>query len=905
MTDSEHDLAQLQVQAFRKRFGEPTYQLALHAAFPLALTPALLNHLWQTFDRDIYGHVLNVPWVATADLLLSDLCIPVANTVFELRAPVRRILLDALKSDPRFGERRIRELSEFVQEYVREQLDSANARTRAHAQAQQWTALATANPAQAAQEVAAAAKRSIESGNVGEQLRLAAVANTLAADLSAYQPLVEYLQTRRDVLQGKPRLGTLAVESPPLVEGIQLPALDTNLPTTITPSASPPPHIPPYIFGMVGLGGEQELLAAGRPGWVVIYLDVNRTNYTGDDFTRFEKQGIGVIVVLVNSFDGHGTIPAPAQYDEFTKRCAATVAQSTGARIWVIGQEPNAATARPNGKAIMPEEYARCFNRCRRAIRAVAGHASDWVTPAAIAPQNIETVYPGNPTGDWIRYFADVLTQIHAQGGGMDALALHVMGSAQTQDEPYQLTALTPPYEKNHAGFAAYRDYIAALPPRARNLPLLITEAWSAQAQRPGWENQNRGWIQAAFQEINAWNADANHQPIIALCLFQWVDPVWGISDKPNLIADLRAALKNEYRVRMPGAMPAPEPSIKQVETPVQTTAPPRDISEEGAFKPENSFALVIGISDVPELAHNPMASKEAYEIASALTDPALCGYRRENVRVLLDRQATRANILNAFQELSRQARQDTLVLIYFAGCAAMVVNRQEDFLIPADAQSLVDRNFAATWISVGELNDTLRHIPARVLLMLDTVSPVIAEKLATTLRPAAIGKEFAPTLSVIELARSGDGRPQHGQRASLASYLAQAFRGKVASQDGMIRVKDLAHFVRARFEVEQPQLAHFNAVTGPNFAVAFYRGGSAEIQTAEQKVPPTEAVGAPSGNYLDFDVKIARAPDGKGYVARIQSPVGEVEARFEIPFNDSELENFLLQLSATKRTKR
>lgn len=904
MTDPEHDLAQLQVQAFRKRFGEPTYQLALHAAFPLALTPALLNHLWQTFDRDIYGRVLNVPWVATADLLLSDLCIPVANEVFELRAPARRVLLEALKSDSRFGELRVRELSEFVQEYVREQLDSANAHTRARAQVQQWTALATANPAQAAQEVAAAAKSSIESGNVGEQLRLAAVANTLAADLSAYQPLVEYLQTRRDVLQGKPRLGTLGVETAPVVEGIQLPALDTNLPTTSTPIASPAPYIPPYIFGIVGWGGEQELLSAARPGWVVIYLDVNLTSYTRNDFTQFEKQGIGVIVVLVNGFGNEGTIPAPSRYDEFAKRCATTVAQSTGARIWVIGQVPNAEFSRPHGKAITPEDYARCFNRCRRAIRGVAGHANDWVVTGGIAPQNSETRYPGNPTGDWVRYFADVLTQIHAQGGGMDALALHVLGSNQVADDLRRADLLPPPFAKNHRGFQAYRDFIATIPPHARNLPILITETSPTSARGQVWENQNRGWIQAAFQEINAWNADATRQPILALCLFQWQHELWGISDKPRVLADLRAALKNEYRVRMPGVAPAPEPRVEPSETPAQTTPPSREISEEGGFNPDNAFVLVIGISDALRAIRIPVASKDAIELVSVLTDPELCGYHRENVRRLLDREATRANILESLTRLARQARQDSTVLIYFAGGVVSVTDAQghaNSYLVPADAPTPSDLRFVSTLISVPDLNDALEKISARVLLLLDTVSFTAGVEISEMPRLVAMGEEIVRTVSVLELARMSEGRAARDMGHSLAYYALQACRGDVASQDGMIRVKDLADFVRARFEEEQRQQARFNAVTGPNFAVALYRGGSVGTQA-----PPTQTAAAPSdARYVNFDIQIVRAPDGKGYIARIQSPAGVVESRFENPFTGSELQDFLLQMSAAERTER
>jgi len=67
------EVAHRRIESFAKRFGEAHLHLCYHGAFPLALTPDLLYRLRAKFKRDIHGQVLEIPWVAVADLLLSPL----------------------------------------------------------------------------------------------------------------------------------------------------------------------------------------------------------------------------------------------------------------------------------------------------------------------------------------------------------------------------------------------------------------------------------------------------------------------------------------------------------------------------------------------------------------------------------------------------------------------------------------------------------------------------------------------------------------------------------------------------------------------------------------------------------------------------------------------------------------
>ena len=55
----------------------------------------------------------------------------------------------------------------------------------------------------------------------------------------------------------------------------------------------------PYIFGIHEPGGEQYMLAAGRPGWILFseVLGHDPADLSGGDYTSYAAQGLGGIFV--------------------------------------------------------------------------------------------------------------------------------------------------------------------------------------------------------------------------------------------------------------------------------------------------------------------------------------------------------------------------------------------------------------------------------------------------------------------------------------------------------------------------------------------------------------------------------------------------------------------------------
>ena len=203
-------------------------------------------------------------------------------------------------------------------------------------------------------------------------------------------------------------------------------------------------------------------------------------------------------------------------------------------------------TPRAGGEAITPEMYAHCYRLCRDAIHGVPGHADDQVLVGAVAPWNNQTTYAGNPSGDWVHYLRDILLLLGPDG--CDGVTLHTYTHQADPNLIHSDVKMGPPFQNYHYEFRAYRDFMAAFPASMRHLPVYITET----DQDVAWHDQNHGWIQRAYGEIDAWNRQPGNQQIRSLILYRWpkIDK-WYIEGKQGIVDDFRQALGFDYRWRI------------------------------------------------------------------------------------------------------------------------------------------------------------------------------------------------------------------------------------------------------------------------------------------------------------------------------------------------------------------
>lgn len=186
------------VDAFGKRFAQGHLDLAYHAAFPLALTPDLLYRLR---DYHKFNPKLKIPWIAVADLLLSGLCYEVGSSLYEMDRTVRQVLLDRLAQDERFGQERLKQLSNFLLEYIDKQISYTSSNL---IQAQRWTALAYVKPTEAAKQITQKLNTLLQLNYQSGWLQMGFLVETLAKPLkdAHFEPLLTLSQGMTQFARG-------------------------------------------------------------------------------------------------------------------------------------------------------------------------------------------------------------------------------------------------------------------------------------------------------------------------------------------------------------------------------------------------------------------------------------------------------------------------------------------------------------------------------------------------------------------------------------------------------------------------------------------------------------------------------------------------------------------------------
>jgi formylglycine-generating enzyme required for sulfatase activity len=236
----EKDLEKQRVDRFVLRF-EPSYRrLAYYAALPLVLTPDLLNYLRCHFLR---GQESQVPWVAEADLLLSDLCKPVGYEQYAMDASVRAVLLEEMERE--LGKPEIEKVARLLVSYIQQFSKNNPYLSDRELQTQQLAAIVFLDDDQVASEIANSFRAAVDPSATGdkngnavdraEMLRLSRVTDLLAPQLRAHPELVRYAELVRKVLTTPELVPAAEWHRVRRVAGIELPK-PVELISTAAPS---------------------------------------------------------------------------------------------------------------------------------------------------------------------------------------------------------------------------------------------------------------------------------------------------------------------------------------------------------------------------------------------------------------------------------------------------------------------------------------------------------------------------------------------------------------------------------------------------------------------------------------------------------------------------------------------
>ena len=195
----EIDFAQAQIDrfAYRHEYGEEILQLAKYAAFATAVTPNLLFYLRENSDVFQDEILKEVPWYGAADLLLSSLCQRIGNDLYEMSGPLRMLLLQELR-DEEDGEQRIRDLSEFMTDYIAMNLESSADRSELVGGFAEWIEFAYLQPGELLEKIRADLLSRLKNRQEGDKFYWSALLESLAAMLPGEPLLQSQLQNWAD-----------------------------------------------------------------------------------------------------------------------------------------------------------------------------------------------------------------------------------------------------------------------------------------------------------------------------------------------------------------------------------------------------------------------------------------------------------------------------------------------------------------------------------------------------------------------------------------------------------------------------------------------------------------------------------------------------------------------------------
>ncbi|HMT93142.1 caspase family protein [uncultured Thiothrix sp.] len=263
-----------------------------------------------------------------------------------------------------------------------------------------------------------------------------------------------------------------------------------------------------------------------------------------------------------------------------------------------------------------------------------------------------------------------------------------------------------------------------------------------------------------------------------------------------------------------------------------------------------NSAALVIGISQHSNTKWNLPANvaNDARDFYKLLIDPKYCAFKAENTQLLIDQQASLANLRQAFKQLVQACNQNTTVVIYYSGHGGRLQAEDEGYLIPAD----VTENLESTALSSHEFSQFLQTLPARrVVTILDCCHAgsigqlkYLPTRSFKTGLPARDLQTLAAGYGRLIIASSLDTEYSlvipTDANSLFTKYLLQGLQGAAAASDGYVRIMDLFHYIQPKVKADSngTQNPLFRAYVEENFALAFHANQTSDSKTEKAQTP-------------------------------------------------------------------
>ncbi len=223
-------------------------------------------------------------------------------------------------------------------------------------------------------------------------------------------------------------------------------------------------------------------------------------------------------------------------------------------------------------------------------------------------------------------------------------------------------------------------------------------------------------------------------------------------------------------------------------------------------------WALVIGVQQFqdPSIPALHFTAKDARDFAASLADPQFGRFKKGNIRVLVDGQATVKGIKEGIGWLRERVKPDDLVVIYISthGSPTTMDTLGVSYLIANDTElSSPEKLYSSSYQMVDFVEDLNRDIPAkRLAVFIDTChsgdairQPQTAENASPDSVAGFSGAfrsfELGPGRAVLTASRAEE---ESWESPSIENgYFTHFLIEAMHLKEGMSTVKELADYVR------------------------------------------------------------------------------------------------------------
>ena len=228
--------------------------------------------------------------------------------------------------------------------------------------------------------------------------------------------------------------------------------------------------------------------------------------------------------------------------------------------------------------------------------------------------------------------------------------------------------------------------------------------------------------VTEAKLSVKAAATSVGQHPVTALQLFVDGRPHDGDKGLQSLAKVQLGKVEKEWLIDLPPGrhqlMVAAQSAVSSSRsTVVEVSYTPATAPNPNDLRP-TMYVLAIGINAYSSVGRLNYAVNDAKDLAEAFKVGGKLLYRKVETQLLLDQEATRANILKGLAWMKKEMQPQDVAVIFFNGHAYRD-DKGRLFFLPIDMD---EKRLDQTTITGDELKKALADLPGRVLLLLDAV---------------------------------------------------------------------------------------------------------------------------------------------------------------------------------------